>query len=40
MDVLKKSVEHAAKGRAKTTRAAKAKSSSRSRRRPRKARAG
>jgi DNA end-binding protein Ku len=40
MDVLKKSVEHAAKGRAKTTRAAKAKTSTRTRRRPRKARAG
>jgi DNA end-binding protein Ku len=39
VDVLKKSVEHTSKGRAKTTRA-KAKTSSRTRRRPRKARAG
>jgi DNA end-binding protein Ku len=40
MDQLKKSVEHASKGRAKTARGAKAKASTRSRRRPRKARAG
>jgi DNA end-binding protein Ku len=40
MDVLKKSVAHASKGRAKTARGAKAKAAPRGRRRPRKARAG
>jgi DNA end-binding protein Ku len=40
MDVLKKSVEHASKGRAKTARGAKAKAAPRPRRRPRKQRAG
>jgi DNA end-binding protein Ku len=40
MDVLKKSVEHASKGRAKGTRGAKTKAAPRSRRRPRKQRAG
>jgi DNA end-binding protein Ku len=40
MDQLKKSVEHASKGRAKTARGAKTKPATRSRRRPRKARAG
>jgi DNA end-binding protein Ku len=40
MDVLKKSVEHASKGRAKPARGAKAKAATRSRRRTRKQRAG
>jgi DNA end-binding protein Ku len=40
MDQLKKSVEHASKGRAKSGRGSKAKPAARSRRRPRKARAG
>ena len=40
MDVLKKSVAHASKGRAKTARGAKAKAAPRGRRRTRKARAG